>query len=273
MVEHVQQVFQQAGLPEDVIQYFFCGVMPVMESMVRIPQIKMICFTGSTATGLTVQRAAAGKLAPLVLELGGKDSAYVREDVDVKWAAGEIVDGAIFNSGQGCCSLERIYVAEQIHDVFVAAVQEELRGYKLGDPMDPSTNIGPVATETLASTIKAQIKDAIARGAKDVTPDNESFDSLPLGGNYVKPTLLTGVTHEMWVMKEETFGPVIPVMKVADDEEAVRLMNDSEYGLTASIWTRNERRGEELAESVEVGTCFVNRCDYLSPVSSCPSTL
>ena len=240
--------------------------------MVRIPQIKLICFTGSVAAGLQVQRAAADRVVPVALELGGKDPAYVREDVDVKWAAEEIVDGAIFNSGQSCCSLERVYVAEKIHSEFVAAVQEVLRGYKLGDPMDPGTNVGPVVSRRSAATINAHINDAIEKGAKDATPENDSFANAPREGNYVKPTLLVEVTHDMTVMNEETFGPVIPVMRVGDDEEAVRMMNDSEFGLTASIWTKDVRKGEELAESVDAGTCFVNRCDYPSPVSYAPSS-
>lgn len=201
------------------------------------------------------------------LELGGKDPAYIREDVDVKWAAEEIVDGAIFNSGQSCCSLERVYVAESIHDAFVAAVQEVLKGYKLGDPFDPKTNVGPVVSKSSADTIRAHIKDAIDKGAKDSTPENQSFSHPPADGNYVKPTLLTEVTHDMAVMNEETFGPVIPVMRVGNDEEAIRMMNDSEFGLTASIWTTDSAKGEELAEQVEAGTVFINRCDYPSPVS------
>ena len=214
-----------------------------------------------------VQKAAADRLVPVALELGGKDPAYVRGDVNVRWAAEEIVDGAIFNSGQSCCSIERVYVAENIHDAFVAAVQDVLEGYKLGDPMDPTTNIGPVVSRKAVDTIMEQLDDATEKGADDVTPNNDTFARPPLGGNYVKPTLLINVTHDMAVMNEETFGPVIPVMKVGDDDEAVRMMNDSELGLTASIWTRDVRKGEELAGLVEAGTCFVNRCDYPSPVS------
>ncbi len=199
------------------------------------------------------------------LELGGKDPAYVRADVDVKWAAEEIVDGAVFNSGQSCCSIERVYVADTIHDGFVAAIQEVLKGYKLGSPSDPATNVGPVVSKKAVQTIRGHVNDALAKGALDVTPENESFASPPPGGNYVKPTLLINVSHEMDIMNEETFGPIIPVMKVGSDEEAVRLMNDSEFGLTASIWTKDIAKGEELAEQVEAGTVFLNRCDYPSP--------
>ena len=266
IVEHIYAVFQEAGLPENVIQYFHCGSQVQLEGIVRSPQIRLICFTGSLAGGLSVQRTAAGRIVPIGLELGGKDPAYVRADVDINWAAEEIVDGAIFNSGQSCCSVERVYVDEKIHDAFIVALQEVLKGYKLGDPMDEDTNVGPVISKNAASMIYAQVEDALAQGAKDVTPDNESFTSPPFDGNYIKPTILTGVTHDMDIMNEETFGPIIPVMKVGDDEEAVRLMNDSEFGLTASIWTKDIVRGEQLAEVVEAGTVFVNRCDYPSPV-------
>ena len=214
-----------------------------------------------------MQRAAADRVVPVGLELGGKDPAYIREDVDVKWAAEEIVDGAVFNSGQSCCSIERVYVAETVHDQFVSAVQDVLRGYKLGDPLDRSTDIGPVVSKRSAETIKAHIRDAVTKGAVDLTPmENQSFASPPPDGNYIKPTLLINVTHDMDVMNDETFGPIIPVMKVGNDEEAVRLMNDSEFGLTASIWTKDTAKGEELAELVEAGTVFINRCDYPSPV-------
>lgn len=213
-----------------------------------------------------MQKAAAGRVDCRVgLELGGKDPAYVRPDVDLDWAAGEIVDGAVFNSGQSCCSIERVYVHEEVHDKFVEAVQKVLAGYKLGDPFDKSTNLGPVVSKAAAQRIQQHVKDAISQGAKDATPDNATFKSPPSDGNYVAPTLLTNVTHKMAVMTEETFGPVIPVMKVKDDQEAAQLMSDSEFGLTASIWTKDVKLGNELADDVDAGTVFVNRCDFPSP--------
>lgn len=154
----------QAGLPEKVIQYFHCGSLARLESVVKSPQIRLICFTGSVAGGLQVQRAAADRVVPVGLELGGKDPAYLRADVDVKWAAEEIVDGAVFNSGQSCCSIERVYVADTIHDDFVAAVQEVLKGYKLGNPMDPSTNIGPVVSKKAVELIRGHVQDALTKG-------------------------------------------------------------------------------------------------------------
>jgi acyl-CoA reductase-like NAD-dependent aldehyde dehydrogenase len=256
----------EAGLPEKVIQYFHCGSLFMIESIVRNPKIELICFTGSVAGGLAVQKAAADRVVPVGLELGGKDPAYIRADVDLAWAAEEIVDGAIFNSGQSCCSLERVYVDEKIHDSFVEAVQGVLKNYRLGDPFDKSTHVGPVISKRSKEIIEAHIKDALERGAKDVTPENESFLSPPAEGNYVKPTLLTNVNHSMVVMTEETFGPVIPIMKVKSDAEAINLMNDSEFGLTASIWTKDIEKGAELAEHVDAGTVFVNRCDFPSPV-------
>ncbi len=267
IAEHVQEIFVDAGLPDKVIQYFHCGSLTRLESIVRSPQIKLICFTGSVAGGLQVQRAASDRVVPVGLELGGKDPAYIRDDVDVTWAAEEIVDGAVFNSGQSCCSIERVYVAEKIHDAFISAVQDVLKGYKLGDPFDQSTHVGPVISKKSAETIEAHVRDGINKGAKDSTPENESFASPPIGGNYVRPVLLVDVNHNMDVMQEETFGPIIPVMRVGSDEEALELMNDSQFGLTASIWTKDIVKGEELAEHVEAGTVFVNRCDFPSPVS------
>ncbi len=265
--EQIQQIFKEAGLPDSVLQIFHSGSMTQIEIIARSPQIQLVCFTGSVAKGLSVQSAASDRVPVRIgLELGGKDPAYVRSDVDIKWAAEEIVDGAVFNSGQSCCSVERVYVDEKIHDDFVSAVQDVLKGYKLGDPFDKSTNLGPVVSKQSAEMIHAHIKDALEKGAKDVTPENDTFKNPPSDGNFVAPTLLTGVTHEMAVMTEETFGPVIPVMKVKDDAEAIKLMNDSQFGLTASIWTKDTNKGHELVEDVEAGTVFVNRCDYPAPV-------
>ncbi|KAK4989536.1 hypothetical protein LTR50_003143 [Elasticomyces elasticus] len=266
VVEQMQKIFVEAGLSENVIQYLHCGSFTRLETLIRAPEIRLICFTGSVAGGLAVQKAASDRVAVRVgLELGGKDPAYIRSDVDLKWAAEEIVDGAIFNSGQSCCSIERVYVAEEVYDDFVAAVQDVLRGYKLGDPFDTSTNIGPVVSKRSAETIRAHVKDAVDKGAKDMTPENTSFSSPPADGNFVAPTLLTNVSHEMTVMTEETFGPVIPVMKVKSDAEAIKLMNDSQFGLTASIWSKDVTKGSELADDVDAGTAFVNRCDFPSP--------
>ncbi|KAF9889564.1 hypothetical protein FE257_007274 [Aspergillus nanangensis] len=265
IVEQVTDAFEQAGLPQNVIQFLHCGSPNMLETLIRSPLINHICFTGSVEGGLAVQKAASSRIVNIGLELGGKDPAYVRDDVDAAWAAEEIVDGAIFNSGQSCCAIERVYVHQNIYERFVTEVKKVLSKYRVGRPTDPEIQIGPVISKRARETVLAQIEDAVGKGAKDDTPANETFDSLPNEGNYVKPTLLTGVTHDMIVMTEETFGPVIPVMKVEGDEEAVQLMNDSEFGLTASVWTKDVARAEKLVEQVEAGTVFVNRSDYPAP--------
>ncbi|KAI1819843.1 aldehyde dehydrogenase [Xylaria intraflava] len=265
IAEHVTKIFAEAGLPAGVLQYFHCGSPLIMESVVRDPNVSLICFTGSVAGGLAVQKAASDRIVNVGLELGGKDPAYVREDVDIDWAAAEVVDGSIFNSGQSCCAIERVYVNEKIYEPFIEAVQKVLKGYKVGDPLEKETQIGPVVSKRSKETIEAHIKDALDNGAKDATPENPTFSSLPPLGNFVKPTLLVDVNHKMRVMTEETFGPVISVMKVKNDDEAIQLMNDSEFGLTASIWTKDTDKGYELAQRVDAGTVFVNRADFPSP--------
>jgi acyl-CoA reductase-like NAD-dependent aldehyde dehydrogenase len=268
IADHVQSIFTEAGLPKDVIQTCQIGSFSNLETLIRSPEVKLVCFTGSVAVGLQVQAAAADRVVNVGLELGGKDPAYIRGDVDVGWAAEEIVDGSVFNSGQSCCAVERVYVHESVYEEFVEKVKGVLKGYKVGDPFDKNTNLGPVISKRAKETIESHIADAVEKGAKDDTPENESFVDMPADGNFVKPTLLTGVSHEMTVMTEETFGPVIAVMKVKDDKEAIKCMNDSEFGLTASIWTKDVEKGEQLAEDVEAGTVFVNRCDFPSPVSA-----
>lgn len=264
----MQSIFTEAGLPKDVIQTCQIGSFSNLETLIRSPEVKLVCFTGSVAVGLQVQAAAADRVVNVGLELGGKDPAYIRGDVDVGWAAEEIVDGSAFNSGQSCCAVERVYVHESVYEEFVEKVKGVLKGYKVGDPFDKNTNLGPVISKRAKETIESHIADAVEKGAKDDTPENGSFVDMPADGNFVKPTLLTGVSHEMTVMTEETFGPVIAVMKVKDDKEAIKCMNDSEFGLTASIWTKDVEKGEQLAENVEAGTVFVNRCDFPSPVSA-----
>ncbi|KAL1311780.1 hypothetical protein AAFC00_001864 [Neodothiora populina] len=266
VAEHITSAFNEAGLPKDVMQYFHCGDFSQIEKLVKAPEIQLVCFTGSVPGGLAVQKAASDSVSKRVgLELGGKDPAYIRSDVDLAWAAEEIVDGAIFNSGQSCCSIERVYVDEKVHDDFVKELQMVLAGYKLGNPFDKTTHVGPVVSKRSAETIKSHIQDAVSKGAVDATPKNSTFDSPPPDGNYVAPTLLTGVNHSMTVMTEETFGPVIPVMKVSSDAEAIALMNDCQFGLTASIWSKDVAKANELADDVEAGTVFVNRCDYPAP--------
>lgn len=266
IIEQVAHHFYQAGLPTNVLQYFHSGSPATIESLIRSPAINHICFTGSVAGGLGVQRAAAERVVGVGLELGGNDAAYVRPDVDLRWAAEEVIDGAIFNSGQSCCAIERVYVHESVYDGFIAAVRDVLAGYIVGDPFDEKTQIGPVISKRAREAILAHVQDAVAKGARDETPANATFENMPPAGNFVKPTLLTGVTHDMAVMREETFGPIIPVAKVKDDEEAIRLINDSDLGLTASVWSKDMAKAEELAGEIEAGTVFVNRSDFPAPV-------
>ncbi|KAL4918707.1 Aldehyde/histidinol dehydrogenase [Aspergillus aurantiobrunneus] len=257
--------FEQAGLPKNVLQVVHFGAWETLDEVVKIPQIKLVSFVGSTQGGIRLRQATAGRILPLNLELGGNDPSYVRADADLAYTAAQVVDGAVFNSGQSCCAIERVYVHANIHDAFVAEVQKELATYKLGDPLDKATTTGPVISHQAVKNVQSHIDDALSRGAVDSTPKNPTFDSLPSEGSFIAPRVLTNVSHDMRVMREETFGPVIPIMKVHSDDEAVGLMNDSDYGLTASVWTKDIKAGEELIERIEAGTVYINRCDYPSP--------
>jgi acyl-CoA reductase-like NAD-dependent aldehyde dehydrogenase len=221
-------------------------------------------FTGSVRGGKDIERAAAGSFASMGLELGGKDPAYVRADADLAYAVENLVDGAFFNSGQCCCGIERIYVDSAVYDRFVDGFVETVRGYKLGNPLDEATTLGPMAHTRFAELVREQTKEAIARGAH-AHIDAGSFAADRAASPYLAPQVLTKVDHSMRVMVEESFGPVVGIMKVGSDAEAIRLMNDSPYGLTASIWTKDEDAAERLGEQVETGTVFMNRCDYLDP--------
>jgi acyl-CoA reductase-like NAD-dependent aldehyde dehydrogenase len=287
--EKLVQYFNEAGLPKNVLQVVHFGAWEVLDEIVKIPQIKLVSFVGSTQGGIRLRQATAGRIVPLNLELGGNDPAYVRADADLAYTAGQVVDGAVFNSGQSCCAIERVYVHADVHDAFVAEVQKELAtyvtymyplnltfpeltfdSYKLGNPRDKATTTGPVISHQAVKNIQSHIDDAVSRGAVDSTPKNSTFDALPSEGSFIVPRVLTNVSHDMRVMREETFGPVIPIMKVSSDDEAIALMNDSDYGLTASVWTKDIQGGEELIERIEAGTVFINRCDYPSPVSLPP---
>ncbi|KAH0605588.1 uncharacterized protein H6S33_004810 [Morchella sextelata] len=264
IAEHIVSIFAEAGLPENVLRTVHCGNNATLEALIREPDVRSIAFTGSVAGGIAVQKAAASRVVPVGLELGGNDPAYVRPDVDIAWAAEEIVDGAVFNSGQSCCSIERVYVHESIYEEFLEKLVGVLNGYKLGDPLDKTTHLGPVVSAKSARTIAEQVKDAEDKGARNLTP-NVYSEGSKLGETFVRPEILADCSHKMRVLTEETFGPIIPVMKVSGDDEAVSLMNDSDFGLTASIWTKDVETGQKLAEQVEAGTVFVNRCDYPSP--------
>lgn len=259
--ERLADAFRSAGLPSGV----FASVMVTHETVSRWignRDVDFVAFTGSVRGGREIENAAAGRFLPVSLELGGKDPAYVRLDADIDDTVNELVDGSFFNSGQSCCGIERIYVHQDIYSDFCRQfVKVTLETQVLGDPRDSKTTLGPVVSARAAQEIRRQIASAVALGATVATGDNGSTsDSL-----YIPATVLLDVNHDMEVMTEETFGPVVGIMPVADDEEALRLMNDSRYGLSASIWTRDQGTALKLGERVATGTLFVNRCDYLDP--------
>jgi acyl-CoA reductase-like NAD-dependent aldehyde dehydrogenase len=233
-------------------------------AVIAHPGIGYVAFTGSVGGGHAIQHATRERFVGTGLELGGKDPAYVRADADVAFAAAETVDGAFFNAGQSCCGIERIYVHDDVYDEFVDAFVATTRGYVLGDPRDPATNLGPMVNAAAAADVRAQVAAALDAGARALVSEHEFPASQP-GTPYLGPTVLVDVDHSMAVMREESFGPVIGIQRVAGDAEAVALMNDSDYGLTASIWTRDVEAAVALGAEVETGTVFVNRCDYLDP--------
>jgi acyl-CoA reductase-like NAD-dependent aldehyde dehydrogenase len=251
------------GGPEGVFQ----NIVATHDDVAKIiadERIDFAAFTGSVEAGHAIQRAASGRFIGTGLELGGKDPSYVRRDADVAYAIAENVDGAFFNSGQSCCGIERIYVDASVYDEFVEGFLESTRGYVLGNPLDESTTIGPMVSAKAAASVRAQIDQAISRGARAVVRESD-FDASRPGTPYLGPTVLLDVDHTMDVMTEESFGPVIGIMKVQSDSEALRLMNDSKYGLTASVWTSDLEAALALGDQISTGTVFMNRCDYLDP--------
>jgi acyl-CoA reductase-like NAD-dependent aldehyde dehydrogenase len=263
VAERFAQAFAQAGLPDGVFQYLHL-TPATAEALVHEPRIAHVAFTGSVAVGHAVSRAAADRFVSVGLELGGKDPAYVRADADIAFAVENLVDGAFFNSGQSCCAIERIYVHEAAYDDFVARAVELTNQYRLGNPTDPTTNLGPVVSARSAGFIRAQITEAIAQGAQPLI-DPDRFPADAEGSLYIAPQILVNVSHRMRLMTEETFGPVVGIMKVGSDAEAVQLMNDSRYGLTAALFTRDLEAAEAIGAQIETGTVFLNRCDALDP--------
>ncbi|WP_257252492.1 aldehyde dehydrogenase family protein, partial [Endozoicomonas sp. SESOKO3] len=226
--------------------------------------IKHVAFTGSVPAGAAIEKAAAGQFIGMGLELGGKDPAYIRADADLDSATDTVIDGAFFNSGQSCCGIERLYVHEDVYDAFVEKAVALVKQYRLGRPDDPETTLGPLVKSSAADFVRGQVEEAISQGAV-AHIDPALFPEHEPGTPYLAPQLLTHVNHTMRVMTEESFGPVLGIQKVSSDEEAVRLMNDSEFGLTAAIFSRDIERAVELGRQVQTGTFFVNRCDYLDP--------
>ena len=261
--EHFVRAFQLAGLPEDVLQCIFLKHKDT-STIINSAAVDFICFTGSVAAGQKIEKAAAGTFSGVGLELGGKDPAYVFADADFKNSVSELVDGAFFNSGQSCCGIERIYVHQSLYSDFVEAYVEQVKKYKLANPLLMETTLGPVVKYSAAEWIRQQTIDAIAKGAKTCI-DTAAFPNANDGNTYLAPQVLINVDHTMSVMTKESFGPVVGIMAVKNDNEAVRLMNDSNLGLTASLWTQDQVVAENLGEQLETGTVFMNRCDYLDP--------
>jgi acyl-CoA reductase-like NAD-dependent aldehyde dehydrogenase len=256
---HIAETLHEAGVPADVFVAVI-GSKAAGAALLRQP-IDGVFFTGSYATGAKVGAAAGRKMIKVQLELGGKDPVYVCEDVDVKTAAASIADGAFYNTGQSCCSVERIYVHEKIHDAFVAAFLAEVKGYRIGDPMDEATYIGPITRAAQLEVLRRQAADAKRKGAKLLT----GGDVIKRKGNWFAPTVFVGVDHRMALMKDESFGPIIGIQKVKDDAEAVALMNDTEYGLTAGVYTPDEKRARRILRRVNAGSAYWNCCDRVSP--------
>ena len=261
--ERFAEAFASAGLPEGVFQYLHLS-HKATEELMRTDAIDYVAFTGSVAGGDMVEKAIAGRFIDSGLELGGKDPAYVRADADVNHAAETSIDGAFFNSGQSCCGIERLYVHEHVYDSFVEKAVALVKQYKLGRSDDPETTLGPMVRTAAADFVRGQIADAITQGAvPHITADEFPLDEQ--GTPYLAPQVLTNVNHSMRIMREESFGPVIGIQKVSSDTEAIDLMNDSEFGLTAAVFTRDIDTGITIGEQLETGTFFLNRCDYLDP--------
>jgi acyl-CoA reductase-like NAD-dependent aldehyde dehydrogenase len=263
VAERYAEAFKAAGLPDGVFQFLHIDHDQVAE-VIRDSRIGFVALTGSVAGGHAVQRAASERFIATGLELGGKDPAYVRPDAPMTATIENLVDGAMFNSGQSCCAVERIYVHRDVCDQFVEGFVELTKQYRLGNPLDPEITLGPMVRTDAADKARDHIADALQKGAKALI-DESLFPASRSGTPYLAPQILVNVDHSMLVMSEETFAPVVGIMPVKDDDEAIRLMNDSRYGLTASIWTADVDAAIRIGDQIETGTWYMNRCDYLDP--------
>ncbi len=261
--ERFAAAFASAGLPEGLFQYLHLGHDEALK-LIETDGVDFVAFTGSVPAGHAVQAAAAKRFIGVGLELGGKDPAYVRADAVLNHAIENVVDGAFFNSGQSCCGIERVYVHAEVYDQFVEGAADLVSRYRLGNPLDQDTTLGPMVKAQAADFVRGQIDEAVKAGARAVI-DTSRFDADAPGTPYLAPQVLLDVDHGMRVMMEESFGPVVGIMKVKSDDEAVALMNDSEFGLTASIWTQDEKAALDIGDRVATGTWFMNRADYLDP--------
>lgn len=260
--ERFAKAFEAAGLPKYVFQNLVLNHAQT-EKLLGSGKIDHVNFTGSVAGGRAIEKAAAGTFMTLGLELGGKDPAYVLADAKLDHAVANLVEGAFFNSGQCCCGIERVYVHEKIYDQFVEGFIAETKSYALGNPLEQATTMGPMAQARFADFIREQKAEALRKGAVAHMNTKDAQDKE--GSPYLPAEVLTNVDHQMSVMRDESFGPIVGIMKVRNDEEAIALMNDSPYGLTASIWTSDTEHAVSIGDRVETGTVFMNRCDYLDP--------
>lgn len=263
VAERFSQAGERAGLPTGVLQHRHLDHAGV-DALIRHPAVAYVAFTGSVEGGHAVHRAVGSRFISAGLELGGKDPAYVRNDAPLEHSVAALVDGAFYNAGQSCCGIERIYVHDDLFDPFVERFVAAVAEYRLGNPLDPATSLGPVVRTSAARSIRAQVARAVAGGARTLI-DESAFTMVTPDGPYLAPQVLVDVDHSMDVMTEETFGPVVGIMRVSGDDEAVRLMNDSRYGLTAAVFTRDLERAVAIGDKIETGTWFMNRCDYLDP--------
>ena len=255
----ITRLLHESGVPADVMQCVVGG--GAVGAALLEQRIDGLFFTGSHATGQRIAATLATRLVKVQLELGGKDPMYVRADVDVKAAAESLADGAMYNTGQGCCSVERIYVHEAVHDAFLAHFVHTVKAMKAGDPMDAGTYIGALTREPQIAVLQAQVDDAVAKGAQVLCGGQRS----PGPDWGFEPTVVAGCDHTMELMREESFGPIVGIQKVASDEEAVALMNDTRYGLTAGVYTKDEAAARALLAQVNAGTVYWNCCDRVSP--------
>ncbi len=260
--ERIAEALHKGGVPEDVFQTVVLDHAGT-ERLIAARAFDFVNFTGSVAGGRAIERAAAGTFTATGLELGGKDPGYVMEDADLDWAVDVLMDGAMFNSGQCCCGIERIYVHRRHYDNFVERAVDFVNKLRLGNPLDEETTLGPMAHARFAATVREQTEAAVAAGATPLI-ERQNFPQDD-GGAYLMPQVLVGVDHSMRVMREESFGPVVGIMPVEGDDEALALMNDSDYGLTASFWTADPERALALGRRIETGTVFLNRADYVDP--------
>jgi acyl-CoA reductase-like NAD-dependent aldehyde dehydrogenase len=261
--ERFQQAFDKAGLPAGLFQNLVL-THEQAAALISSRSVDQVCFTGSVAGGKAIEAAASGRFLGVGLELGGKDPGYVRADADLAHAIDSLVDGAFFNSGQSCCGIERIYVEAPVYDAFVEGAVELTRKYVLGDPLDEATTLGPMVRAEAAGFVRGQIAEAVRAGGRALL-DPRAFPCDKEGTPYMAPQIVVDVDHGMSLMVEESFGPVVGIMKVSGDAEAIRLMNDSPYGLTAALFTRDVEAAARIGDEIETGTVFLNRCDYLDP--------